>query len=776
MSSNVFRLHPLALAALLAGMATVTHAQTAASPSQVGTITVTGEGDEMGTGLMIEEDVPKAKSTVTKAQLEKMRATSNPFQALSLLPGVNAASTDATGLFGGNLRVRGFNSDQMGFTIDGAPVNDSGSFAVYPQEYTDSENLCEMFVTQGATDNEAPHVGASGGNVGLVTCGPQQERRIRLAQTIGQNNLRRSFIRYDTGKIGDFSAFISYSKTKADKWTGTGGADRDHVDFKANYRIAGVDLSAGLLYNNANNNNYRSVTLAQAASLGYGTDFSRVVPQHLPAVGGTAQVEPSNYADNAAYYGYALNPFKNYLATFKASTQLTPNTRLDIDPYFWYGYGTGGVQQTTLREGTGTTALGGGITDLNGDGDRLDTIRVYRGSLTQTYRPGVTAKVTHVIDNHKIMGGFWFERARHIQTQPASLIGNDGNVGSIWLDNDASLVHLANGQLYQGRNQITVSTGKSVFLQDTIDLMNSRLQITPAFSYREIERDYNNFSNAGSGQGADYNIVKKSSKPLPSLGVNYKINDRTSSFANISRNMKVPGNFVFQGGLATAQLISNIIKPEISTNYEIGTRYRGTTFNSSLTAFYVDFKDRLASSYSQETNSTTNYNVGKSTIKGLEFELGTVPVKGYSAYSSLSYTQSTINQDMRTGINTYAPTNGKQFPDTPKLMGALSLQYAEGPFMANVAAKYTGQRYLTLVNDVKIGGYTTVDLNLAYRMPSTTWLKNPTVRFNVSNLFDKKYYLANAGSGSNIGVTSADNPNVYFGAPRFSSVSLQADF
>jgi iron complex outermembrane receptor protein len=105
---------------------------------------ITGEGDQLGNGLMIEEDGAKAKSTVTKAAIDKARPSSNPFQLLELQPGVNAYSQDATGLFGGNLCVRGFNSDQMGFTINGAPVNDSGNFAVYPQEYSDAEKSSGM--------------------------------------------------------------------------------------------------------------------------------------------------------------------------------------------------------------------------------------------------------------------------------------------------------------------------------------------------------------------------------------------------------------------------------------------------------------------------------------------------------------------------------------------------------------------------------------------------------------------------------------------------------
>ena len=597
---RTFKLNTMALAMFT--LLSTAHAQ---QSSEVGKITVTGEGDKLGTGLLIDEDTPKAKSTVTKAQLEKTRSSSNPFQALSLLPGVNSSSFDATGLFGGNLRVRGFNSDQMGFTVDGAPVNDSGSFAVFPQEYSDAENMCEMFVTQGATDTEAPHVGASGGNVGLVTCGPEDQQRTRIALSGGELNYARTFVRVDTGKVGAFKGFLSYSKSQVEKWRGQGGADRDHVDAKGEYDLGkGSRLSAGLLYNRAVTNNFRTLTQAQLASEGYFADFAVKPPAHLTPVAGTPQDERT-LAGGTAYYGYALNPFENYLVTGKANLQLNERTRLDIEPYFWYGYGTGGIQQTTVAESaTSGSALHTGIGDINGDSDTLDTVLVYRGSLTQTYRPGVNAKLSYTLDNHKILGGLWLERARHRQTQPASRVDNAANIADPWLTSDSALVHYNDGALYQGRNQLTISTGESVFVQDTIDLLASKLQVTPALSYRRIHRDYTNFANSGANAGGDYQIDRTYSQALPSLALNYQFSDRLQGFTSLSKNFKAPGNFEYQGAVRSVAYVNgvptNVVarlrndpRPETSVNLDIGARYRGDNFKGSITAYYVDFKERL---------------------------------------------------------------------------------------------------------------------------------------------------------------------------------------
>lgn len=270
------RLSMIAVACQLAcfGISTA-HAQSAEGTVSPSTVTVTGK--KVGMGLMVQEDAPKARSTVTAEELAKQRPTGNAYDALTLLPSVNTYGYDATGLFGGGLAMRGFNSDQIGATVNGVPVNDSGNFAVFPQEYVDQENTCSQFVTQGSTDVDSPQVGATGGNFGITTCDPEDKFRVRVMQTLGQLNLAKSYVRVDTGRFANdkAKAFMSVSNAQADKWKGKGKADRTHVDVGFNYdwnRFNYIHASIG--YNRAINNNFRSLTLKELATEGYDADYS----------------------------------------------------------------------------------------------------------------------------------------------------------------------------------------------------------------------------------------------------------------------------------------------------------------------------------------------------------------------------------------------------------------------------------------------------------------------------------------------------------------------
>jgi iron complex outermembrane receptor protein len=264
------RLSMVAIACQLACMGISTAQAQEVSNEQTSSTQVTITGKKVGMGLMVQENAPKARSTITAEELAKQRPTGNAYEALELMPAVNSYNYDATGLFGGGLTLRGFNSDQIGATINGVPVNDSGSFSVYPQEFVDQENTCTQFVTQGSTDVDSPQIGATGGNFGITTCDPSKTKRFRVMQTVGGLNLSKTYLRYDTGMLSDNRSrlFISYSHAQADKWKGEGEAKRDHVDFGFRTDFDKFNSVSGVvLYNRAINQNISTFNLADLAKM-----------------------------------------------------------------------------------------------------------------------------------------------------------------------------------------------------------------------------------------------------------------------------------------------------------------------------------------------------------------------------------------------------------------------------------------------------------------------------------------------------------------------------
>lgn len=136
-----------------------------------------GDGDTgraFGGGLMTPTDSPKSVSAVTRDYIAKQNPALNPMQLLQLLPGANVSDTDPLGMTGGNMSVRGLTESQMGFTLEGFPINDIGNFAVYPQEIVDAENLKTVRLAQGSADLDSPHISASGGVVDMYMIDPKK--------------------------------------------------------------------------------------------------------------------------------------------------------------------------------------------------------------------------------------------------------------------------------------------------------------------------------------------------------------------------------------------------------------------------------------------------------------------------------------------------------------------------------------------------------------------------------------------------------------------------
>jgi iron complex outermembrane receptor protein len=810
----------------------------AADTTDLGQINVQGLPGGTSTGLIQQEESPKARSSVTAAAIEKKTPTSTAFQMIEALPGVSTFDQDGTGLFGGTLRVRGFNSNQMGLTLDGVPLNDSLNYTINIQEFADPENTCEVFLTQGSTDIDAPHVGASGGNIGISTCDPKDKLGGKVAYAVGSNSYHKEFVRFDSGRFMNDRAkfFVSLSQAGADKFKGDGKADREHLDAKAVFNFDGGSFSKLTgLYNKMNNANYRTVSKNDIANGGYDLDFGTRAPVHQPAVAGTAQND-TTYAPNAGifgasgaqYAGFNNNPFENYQVALQNHWQISPKASIDVNPYYSYGYGTGGNQLTTVTESKASTALHGGIRDANGDGDTRDTVAMYGSNISETTRWGITAKANYQAGIHNVSGGIWFDRGTSKQYSPVVAIGNNGNSADYWLRNSSAYLQYQDGTPYNAaRNWKTNVDAHTLFLQDSFGLLNDKLNVLLGLKRQTVARDFNNYAS-GSGvnaNGVNYSEHQDFSDNLANLGLRYQFTDKQSAFFNAGQNARAPENSantglaqltgknystsIVNGVMVAKDAAGNVIpvnilavnvKPEKSNNFDLGYRFAGEQLTFSGSAFYVDFKDRLSSQYDPTTNLTTQFNVGKSRTVGLELEAGYKVNSQWNVYSSLTRTESTMLEDRvfaktTNGGSAALPTSGKQMPDTPKWLASLSLQYTYGSFYSSIQGRYVGARYTSLVNDDQVGGYTLYDIGAGYRFAPTAFMKTPTIRLTVSNLFSKQYLSMTGTSGSsftsnvnpvvtaqgtvagNISASgNATSPSFYVGAPRTLQISLSTDF
>ncbi|POE20878.1 TonB-dependent receptor [Pectobacterium odoriferum] len=731
--------------ALLAGSALAEEA------TDVGTINV--QGQPLGAGLMVQEDSAKSRSTVTKDALDKMPAAGNAIDKLKYTAGLNVSSNDSSGLSGVSYTMRGMSADQVGLSSDGIPVNDSGDYAVYPNGMGDPENLEQIFVTQGSSEMDGPHIGASGGNIGLVSHRPAKEFGGFVKQTFGSNNLSKTFARLETGQHNGFSSWLSYSYTDSDKWRGAGYSRADKVEWNGLYEHEnGHSSSLIVKYNQQDTINYSTLSKQQFEQNGRKMDYATT-----PVYNSRGQI--------SQYYKLNRNNFETLNVTFTQKLQLRDNLALTLQPYY---FSTNGGSF-----GSGSASVLSATSDRAGNYDlsNLTSNTYYRPSWTETWRPGITTKLKwDISDEHSLDIGYWFERARQRQTQPFIPIKSDGTPVNIsGKPGDANQVTDANGNVVQGRNQFTVTPAHKIWIQDTW-FFSPEWTFTGGLAYQHVERD-------GTNLGSLYNVAEKKNKKyhefLPSFNAAYRINTENQVFYNITRNMRTPPNYVLYN---VGDSINT--KPELSWNQELGWRFQDEDMLLSASLFFIRFTDRQISS----RNAAGDYemiNAGKVENKGLELEWSGKLPHNFNYFAAYTYTDTTQKNNLATG-GSQLPTTGKQVANAPKNMLNLGLGYDDGLYYAGVNSRYVGSFYGDMTNDEKIGGRTVFDLSAGVYLPvDKKIVKSATLRFGVNNLFDKEYLdsarSVSFNSRSYNGV-SAGTPFYNVGEERTFNASLEATF
>ena len=734
--------------------------------SDVGTIGVQGKASAGG-GYMVPEESIKGRSTVTKEALDKQTATGNAIDKLKYTPGLNISSEDNTGLSGFRFTMRGMNSDQVGMSVDGMPINDSGNYALYSNLLGDPENLDQIFVTQGASESDGPHIGSSGGNIGIVTLRPTKETGAFVKQIVSSNATRKTFARLNTGEINGLSNWLSASHTEGDMWRGSGAVRADKVEWNS-FFDAGNGNTANLIlkYHEQDNNSYSQLTKAQFQQNGRKYDPYPATP----TVGGNGKYN--------SYYALAQNPFQTFTAVLNTQFKLADNLALSVIPYYFWGNGSGvGSSSYALNRGSNQ----GGVFDLgnlptaaqyNADGTPNSGV-YYRPSRTQTWRPGITTKLTWDLGDHSLQLGYWYERARQSQTQPFIPLKSNGKPVDTWPDSNSAVVD-ANGNQVQGRDRFTVTPAQKVWAQDTW-YINPDWTFIAGLAYMNVERDG---TNHGSLNEQPEKRNQTYNKLLPNAGLKYQLDERDQLFYSLSRNMRVPQNYaLYDKGAGSIDL-----EPETSWNHELGWRYSGDDMTLAATLFYMDFKNRQVSSKDINGDSA-DINVGAVTNKGLELEWSGLLPHHFNYYTSYTYTKAEQQDDMtvyNAGRAILLPTSGKQFANVPKNMLAANIGYDDGRFYGTFGGKYTSKLYGDLTNDEAISARTVFNLGAGIYLPvDKKVVKDATLRLNVDNLFDKKYldgvYTTKTNAASYSGFRDGD-PAYIVGLDRTVTVSLEANF
>ncbi len=705
----------LALSALCLALPHAASAQQATDSAT--DIRVIGHRDPEG--LLPDQTEPKAVSAISSDFIVKQAPTLNAFQLVNLLPGANVASSDPYGLStSSSLTLRGLGQDEIGVLLEGAPQNDIGYYYAYPSQFADPGNVRQIALTPGSVDIDSPAVVGAGGLLSLTLDDPKATRQGLADVSLGSHDLRRVFVRVDTGTIGrtGLKAFLSYSTTRADNWRGAGFDTRQHVDAKLLREWGnGNRASLALSYNDANSSSYPSPTLAD-----------------WQAQGRTFNYDARYTPGNTNYWRLYRAPFRNLYASAPVHLTLSDRLTLDSTTYLQFGYGNSpyGTQLATTGNFLGAEALAEPIA-LPGTVDGVATVL---GNYTgDQMRGGNVSKLTLQAGIHRFAAGLWIDYGTDRVAQSYTAVDSEGRPADRW-GYRSKAVRTADGRLLAYENQRTVTVTKSVFLADSIAL-GPDLTVDIGFKGVNLLRNGRNYL-----PGPQSRVRRDSFVALPRAAVRYAVDDRQQLFANITTNFRTPNEFTlydsYDGGTVSTRG-TDALKNEYSVSQELGYRYIGPSLSASVTGFHYKFRNRQLATVvdvgGAQVNSTLN--AGGQTSYGVDAEIDYRPANGVSVYVSAEYLHARIDGDLPVGGD-YLATRGKHAVSSPTLQIGGGGTYDDGRLFGSIAGKYVGRQYATFVNDESIKGYATLDVSVGVHLADWFGGKRTDLRVNAINVTD----------------------------------------
>ncbi len=733
------------ITALLAGTAIATSA--AAQDSTTTPADDTNVGEEI---VVFGQGETRQVQELTSKELLILAPGTSPLKSIEKLPSVNFQSADPFGTYEWSSRVsiRGFNQNQLGYTLDGIPLGDStygNNNGLHIGRAIISENIGVTRVSQGSGSIGTQATNNLGGTLEFFSGDYSDGLGVDANLTYGSENTIRGFGRINFGEAGGIRGFISGVYHNSEKWKGGGDQRNWQINAKAIIPVGEAEFDAYFAYSDRAEQDYQDLSLEMINRLGYNHD--NYFPDYAKAINAARGifVAPINNLDDSYYDASGLR--KDTLAAYGLTAPLGEGVTFKIKAYYHdnTGQGTWGTPYVASPNGVPMSA-------------RTTEYDIQRG--------GVFSSLNADVGDHEITVGGWYEHNDFTQARRFYAYESLTKPG---LDHTKFLRNPFFTQWLFDFNTDTLQ----YYVQDKISLGD----LTINLGWKGFQ--VNNESDPRVQGALAAGKIKSQDWFQPHAGVAYKLNDKAEIFGGFTQVTRAFVSSATSGPFSTTQagfnaLIARGLKPEESDTYELGARYNDSVFNGVIGVYYVNFRNRLLGVQTGAGivgNPAILQNVGG--VRSIGFEAaGDVRLGGgLTLFASYSYTDATYRDNVITPTATIG-TKGKDVVDTPKHLLRGEIAYDSDTFFGRVGANYMSKRYFNYLNDRSVAARVLVDATLGYRFDAG--LRSPIeIQLNATNLLDKEYV---ATIGSNGFGNSGDNQTLLAGAPQQFFATVKVGF
>ncbi len=785
--------------------------------------------------VAVARKTPVAVSSVPMAYIEEKIGTQEFPEILKSTPGVHA-NKEGGGYGDSEIYMRGFDNSNIAVMVNGVPMNDMESQAVYWSNWAGLTDVTRSMQTQrgiGASKVSAPSVG---GTINIMTKSIEAKRGGSVYYALGNDNMNKILFTVSTGlsKSGwsmsllgskvwgdgyaqgtDYSGytyFVNISKRLSEKhqlsFTAF-GAPQQHYQRKNGLYLATWKMTEQVygIKDHKYNSTYGFDKNGQRRSSEYNV-------YHKPqlSLNHQWQIDDKRSLSTVAYlsigrgYGYSGQGNDDYGYSYKD----------------WYGANYG-VLQTKFRNDDGTFDYAQ-IQDINANSEHGSMLVMTKAKNYHTWYGLVSTYNTKFGKNIDFYGGIDFRAYKG--THANEII--DLYDGKYYMDTSRKSVKAANNAAASNPEWVyeKLGVGDNVYR----DFDGHVVQEGAFFQAEYSKEDLSAFVSGSLSNTCYwrydrlyYDKEHAESKSVNYLGftvkggVNYNFTKNHNAFFNLGYISRAPK---FNYGAFLSPMSSNVTNPDAKNekvfSIELGYGYHMRWLQVNVNAYWTKWLDKTMTKSTTVGTSQTEAFVNMTGLnadhKGIELEAKASPLywldlnamfsigewKWDSNASALvyDYNGQPLNKDggiasaigaedhLSTGINMKGIHVGGSAQTTAALGATVKIGKtirigADWTFYGRNYAYYSisgSNLSLGKVNEIeapwRIPAASQVDLNASYKFKIAGL--NSTISGNINNLFDYQY-LTKAWNPQS-GAATQDNIYGFYNFGRTFSVRLKVNF
>ena len=651
-------------------------------------------------------NVSYANSAASEEMKKQQTSMTSVLALVDNLPGVLVTEGDPFGSdeWSTSISIRGFQlnleSQQIGMTVDGISNGNSNyGGGTKASRYIDTENLRGVEVSQGTADISSRSNEALGGTMDFTTILPALDEQLTVSATLGEQNARKFYVRYDTGEIAqDTFAWLSLSSQQNDDYMdGSITNKRDHAEGKIISTIGEVDITGYVSYDDAEEYTYQRVYgLAQYEQDplwdGLTEDWSGVPYQdqvfregwvterenfftYLKADFAVGEVD---FSTNVYYHENegAGKWIPYYIADVTDDGVGNPNSELDSSTTA-YGGASQGLIYFVNRAGESLSPIAGCESSIGfpygGGGAEIDPGCYEQGAIPVSSnrhthydkkRYGVNGDFTwhtSISDMDNVLrGGFWYEdyqreeyRDWHKTIDAAT--GPRFDNTPYWVQYD---------------REFPVET-LMYYIEDELDAGFAKFRLGAKQFKVDVAKEDQFVPENDLDVSSDSDVLISAGfvAPLPVNGLEV--------FGGYAENFAAVKDAVLERDDADV----STVEPETADNIDFGLRYSTPGFNASLTYYNIKFENRITFVSNEDVNGIDFLesaaggflNDGGIESDGIEASIDYKITDTFGVYVSYTKNESTYTDDDQ-------DIRGKTVIGSPEDMAVISFAYAKNDF------------------------------------------------------------------------------------------------